>query len=104
MNEWTAKFIKYADIRYISSKKPINKAQVTRMRGLPILITFFLLFAVASLLIPTPMFPGNVFCTLIGGAISEYSEYLSAIFNGVFYSVILWLIFVLISKRLLEEK
>jgi hypothetical protein len=74
------------------------------MKGLLILVSFFMLFASASLLIPTPMFPGNVFCTLIGGAISEYSEYLSAIFNGIFYSVILWLIFVFISKRLLEEE
>jgi len=74
------------------------------MKGLPILVSFFLLFASASLLIPTPMFPGNAFCTLIGEATSEYSEYLSAIFNGIFYSVILWLIFVFISKKLLEEE
>ncbi|MGC9345485.1 MAG: hypothetical protein ACP5ER_01655 [Candidatus Bathyarchaeales archaeon] len=75
------------------------------MRGAVILIVFFLLFALASLLIPSPMFPGNFFCTLIGDAISEYaeySEYLSAIFNGVFYGIILWLVFVVISKRLEE--
>ena len=70
------------------------------MRGAIILIAFFLLFASASLLIPSPMFPGNFFCTLIGEAISEYAGYLSAIFNGVFYGVILWSIFVVISKRL----
>lgn len=87
-----------------SAKNISTKNGDPHMRGLPILITFFMLFAVASLLIPAPMFPGNIFCTLIGGAISEYSDYLSAIFNGVFYSVILWLIFVLISRRLLEEK
>jgi len=49
------------------------------------------------------MFPGNFFCTLIGEAISEYARYLSAIFNGVFYGVILWLVFVVISKRLEKE-
>ena len=65
-----------------------------------ILIVFFLLFASASLLIPSPMFPGNFFCALIGKAISEYAGYLGAIFNGVFYGVILWLVFVVISKRL----
>jgi len=74
------------------------------MRGMPILIAFFLLFTLASLLIPSPMFPGNFFCTLIGGVTSDYSEYLSAIFNGVFYGVILWLVFVVISRRLEEEK
>ncbi|MEM3700806.1 MAG: hypothetical protein QXL57_08105 [Candidatus Bathyarchaeia archaeon] len=73
------------------------------MKGLAILIAFFLLFTSASLLIPSPMFPGNFFCTLIGKSATEYSEYLSAVFNGIFYGVILWLVFVLISKRF-EEK
>jgi len=74
------------------------------MRGTIILIVFFLFFVLTSLLIPSPMFPGDFFCTLIGGAVSGYAEYLSAIFNGVFYGVILWLIFIFISKRLEEEK
>ena len=73
------------------------------MRVLAILIAFFFVFTSASLLIPSPMFPGNFFCALIGEAISEYAGYLSAIFNGVFYGVILWLIFVVISKRLEKE-
>jgi hypothetical protein len=73
------------------------------MKGLAILVAFFLLFTSASLLIPSPMFPGNFFCALIGENASEYSEYLSAVFNGVFYGVILWLVFVLISRRF-EEK
>jgi hypothetical protein len=74
------------------------------MRGAIILLSFLLLFMSASLLIPSPMFPGNFFCTLIGESISEYSRYLSAIFNGVFYGVILWLVFIVISRRLEKEK
>jgi len=74
------------------------------MRGAVILIAFFLLFTSASLLIPSPMFPGNFFCTLIGEAITEYTEFLSAIFNGVFYSAILWLAFIVISRKFEEEK
>jgi len=50
------------------------------------------------------MFPGNFFCTLIGGSTAEYSRYLSAVFNGVFYGVILWLVFTVISRRLEKEK
>jgi len=73
------------------------------MRGAVILIAFVFLFLLASLLIPSPMFPGSFFCTLIGVGISEYAEYLSAIFNGFFYGVVLWLVFVVISKRLEEE-
>jgi hypothetical protein len=74
------------------------------MRGTLILVVFFLIFASASLLIPSPMFPGNFFCILIGEAISQYVEYLSALFNGVFYALILWLVFVVISRRLEEER
>jgi len=74
------------------------------MMGVLILIVFFLMFTLVSLIIPSPMFPGNVFCTLIGQAIKEYSKYLSAIFNGVFYGSILWLVFTVISRRLEGEK
>jgi len=74
------------------------------MRGAIILVVFFSIFVSASLLIPLPMFPGSVFCTLIGEAISEYSGYLSAVLNGVFYGVIFWLVFVVISRRLEAER
>jgi hypothetical protein len=74
------------------------------MRGFLILLAFFSLFTVASLLIPSPMFPGNFFCALIGNAISGFAGLLSAVFNGVFYGVILWLIFLTISGRLETEK
>ena len=58
---------------------------------------------VASLLIPAPMFPGNVFCKLIGISAVEYSLFLSVVFNGVFYGSILWLVFVVISRRFEEN-
>ena len=74
------------------------------MRGIAILIVFFSMFTVASLLIPSPMFPGNIFCAMIGGVINEYVAYLSAVFNGVFYGAILWLVFSIISRRLEGEK
>jgi len=50
------------------------------------------------------MFPGTFFCALIGGAISEYMKYLSAVFNGLFYGIILWIVFTVISRRLEVEK
>lgn len=74
------------------------------MRGALILIAFFSLFTVASLLIPSPMFPGNFFCTLIGGAASDYAKFLSAVFNGLLYGAVLWIVFVVISRRLEVEK
>ncbi len=69
------------------------------MKGIWILIVFFSIFLAASLLIPSPMFPGNVICSLIGEIANEYSRFLSAVFNGVFYAVILWLIFISISRK-----
>ena len=73
------------------------------MRGTPILMIFFLMFTTASLLAPFPMFPGNVLCSLIGTDISEYALYLSAAFNGIFYGVFVWLVFVGISRKLEQE-
>jgi hypothetical protein len=74
------------------------------MKAPLILGVFFLMFTLASLLIPSPMFPGNFFCMLIGEAVSRYIEYLSAVFNGAFYGVALWLVFVVINRRLEEQK
>ena len=73
------------------------------MRGAPILIIFFLMFTVATLLAPTPMFPGNFLCVQIGPVISAYTVYLSALFNGIFYGIIVWLVFVGISRKLVQE-
>jgi len=69
------------------------------VRGL-LILAFFSLFAAASLLIPTPMFPGSWFCAAIGQGIQEYVGVLSAVFNGLFYGVILWLFFIGISRKL----
>ena len=69
------------------------------MKGL-IGLAFFSLFAAASLLIPSPMFPGSWFCAVIGQSVQEYVNVLSAVFNGLFYGVILWMLFIGISRKL----
>lgn len=75
-----------------------------QMRGILILVVFFSMFTCASLLIPSPMFPGGNLSTLFGTAVSEYAVFLSAFLNGVFYGVILWLVFVAVSRKLEQEK
>ena len=72
------------------------------MKGLYILLAFFSLIAAASLLIPVPMFPGNWFCSLLGDVALNYVNVLSAVFNGAFYGVILWLMFVGLGRKLAE--
>ncbi|MCW4046062.1 MAG: hypothetical protein NWE99_00655 [Candidatus Bathyarchaeota archaeon] len=71
------------------------------MKGM-IALAFFSLFLVASLLIPVPLFPGSWFCAALGQAARDYVSILSALFNGVFYGVILWAVFVGISRKLGE--
>ena len=73
------------------------------MKGLTILLAFFSLIAIASILIPVPMFPGSWFCALLGASVQEYVGVLSAVFNGAFYGVLLWLMFVGIGKKLVEQ-
>lgn len=74
------------------------------MKGAAILIVFFVLFTGASLLIPSPMFPGNLLCKLIGGLAAQYTTFVSAVLNGILYGAALWLVFIGISRRLAQEK
>jgi hypothetical protein len=73
------------------------------VRGTAVLMIFFLMFTTASILAPFPMFPGNFLCLTIGPAVQEYSLYLSAAFNGFFYGILVWLLFVGLSRKLEQE-
>jgi hypothetical protein len=73
------------------------------MKWASILIIFFLMFTTASLLAPFPMFPGNFLCFKIGPAVTEYTLYLSAAFNGLFYGALVWAVFAGISRKLEQE-
>jgi hypothetical protein len=66
------------------------------------MVAFFSLFAAASILIPVRVFPGSWFCAVIGQGIRDYVSVLSAVFNGVFYGSILWLIIIVVSRKLEE--
>jgi hypothetical protein len=74
------------------------------MKGSKILVAFFLIFTSASLLIPSPIFPGNVLCAFLGGEVSQFNGVVGAFLNGVFYGVVVWLVFVGISRRLVGEE
>ncbi len=68
------------------------------------IVVFFVIFTAASLLIPNPMFPGSLLSGLVGADLVEYSLYLSALINGVFYGGLLGLVFFALSKRLGQEE
>jgi hypothetical protein len=70
------------------------------MRGTRILIVFFLAFTCATLLIPAPMFPGNIICGFLGAKIQAYVTIVSALVNGAIYGISLWLLFLALGRKL----
>jgi hypothetical protein len=49
------------------------------------------------------MFPGSLLLASVGGASPAYAQYISAVLNGVVYGVVLWTVFVVLSRRLEQE-
>jgi hypothetical protein len=70
------------------------------MKGVYFFVVFFLIFASAMFLIPTPMFPGDTVLAMTPLAFSEYVNYLGAIINGVVYGFVAWAIFMLTMGRI----
>lgn len=75
------------------------------MRGGAIFLAFFVLFTVASYAVPVPLFPGNL-VPLLGFVTLPiaYASFFSAVVNGVVYGFVVWLVFVLVSRRFEEPK
>jgi len=74
------------------------------LRGKAIFAAFFLLFTLASLAVPVPLFPGNMVPTWFNIPAAVYAPLINAITNGVVYGLFVWLIFVLATKRLEEPQ
>jgi len=72
------------------------------MRGLAVFVVFCAIFLVASLVISSPLFPGNVICVLFGISNLSQVSLVSAVVNGVFYGFIVWVVFFL-SFRWIER-
>jgi hypothetical protein len=75
------------------------------IRGGPVFLAFFVLFAAASYAVPVPLFPGS-YVPLLGivSIPSAYTPLVSAVVNGLVYGAIVWLVFVLVTRRLEEPK
>jgi hypothetical protein len=70
------------------------------LKGAYFFIVFFLIFTTAVLLIPTPMFPGDIILSLINAATSPQAAYLSALINGVTYGLIAWAVFAIAMRKI----
>ncbi len=73
------------------------------MRGGAVFLAFFILFTLASLAVPAPLFPGSFIPTLFSLPIDTYAPLISAITNGITYGLVVWLVFVLVTRRLDES-
>jgi len=68
-------------------------------------LAFFVLFSVASYAVPVPLFPGNLVLGLVVVALpTAYGPFVSAVVNGLVYGFVVWLVFVLVSRRFEEPK
>jgi len=75
-----------------------------KMRHILIFTVFFFTFMCASILISTPIFPGSLFTNLFSNSqLAEYSLYLTAIINGLAYSLLFGCVFVWVSKKLVQD-
>jgi len=73
------------------------------VRGGAVFLAFFLLFTLASLAVPVPLFPGSIIHTLFGLTVDSYAPFVSALANGITYGLIVWLVFFLATRRLDES-
>jgi len=73
------------------------------LRGGAVFFAFFILFTVASLAVPAPLFPGNMFPMWFGVSSSLYASLFSAVVNGITYGLFVWLVFILATRRLDES-
>jgi len=70
------------------------------MKHSPVFAVFFLFFALATIVVPVPMFPGNMIYTWFGTPSASYAFYISAIINGITYGLVAWIVYVLASKKI----
>jgi hypothetical protein len=73
------------------------------LRGGPIFLAFFALFTVASFAVPVPLFPGNVVPVWFSSPSPDYASLVSAVVNGVTYGLIVWLVFIVATRKLDES-
>jgi hypothetical protein len=77
------------------------------MRGGAIFLVFFIFFTLATLAVPIPLFPGNMVhpaFNLLSIPFSFYTPLLDAVANGLLYGFIVWIVFVLICRKLEEPE
>lgn len=73
------------------------------MRGGAVFLAFFLLFTLASLAVPVPLFPGSLVNGFFSLPVDSYAPLISALTNGITYGIVIWLVFFIATRRLDES-
>ena len=73
------------------------------MRGGAVFLAFFLLFTLASLAVPVPLFPGSVINAFFTLPVDTYAPLISALTNGITYGLVVWLVFFVVSRKIDES-
>ncbi len=73
------------------------------MRGGAVFLAFFLLFTLASLAVPVPLFPGSIINAFFNLPVDTYAPLISALTNGVTYGLVVWLVFFVVSRKIDES-
>jgi hypothetical protein len=77
------------------------------MKGMEIFLVFFAFFTLTTLVVPAPLFPGNMIQSLFSSLsipASFYSPLLDALTNGASYGFVIWMAFVLVGRKLEESE
>ncbi len=73
------------------------------MRGGAVFLAFFLLFTLASLAVPVPLFPGSIINAFFNLPVDTYRPLISALTNGITYGLVVWLVFFVVSRKIDES-
>ena len=72
------------------------------MRKAITFLTFFALFLIALIFVPLELFPGNLLKN-ISQIPAQYKPFLMVFLNSLTYSLIVWLILTVLSRRIGKE-
>jgi hypothetical protein len=78
-----------------------------KMRGGAVFLAFFIFFTSATSAVPVPLFPGNT-VRFIYDKLSIptyfYTPIIDALVNGVVYGFVVWITFLLVSRKIEEAE
>ena len=70
------------------------------LRAKGIFIAFFLIFTLALIAVPIPLFPGNLLQSVTTANNNFLNSLLISVINGFIYGLITWLIFIMFYRRI----